>query len=128
VEREAVNDVREGIPVGDVLRVLGTGHHAVQHLDVAALADGNAAHRKENPRGDDRHGKRGPDVCGPEVAEAPDPADRPDITQVLEWKPGHACRDYRRASVAPCCVPTKVTTDGPVVRSVMGRTRKRKIS
>src|SRR5690606_12145766 len=89
VEREAVNDVREGVPVGDVLRVLRTRDDAVPHLDVAALADGYAAHREEDRRGDDHHGDRSPDVSGADVADARDHADRSGITQVLKRKSGH---------------------------------------
>ena len=43
VEDEAVDDVRKGVPVGDVLGIFRTEHHPVPELDVSALANGLAA-------------------------------------------------------------------------------------
>ena len=48
IEQEAVDDVREGVPVGNLLRILRALHDAVPELDVAALADRRAAHRVED--------------------------------------------------------------------------------
>src|SRR5205823_2084950 len=51
VEDKAVNDMRKGVPVGEVLRVLRTHHHAVPELDITAFADRHAAHRKKRDSG-----------------------------------------------------------------------------
>ena len=51
VEGEAVDDVRERVPVGQVLRVLRAVHDAVPQLDVTALADRDAAHGQQDGRG-----------------------------------------------------------------------------
>src|SRR5262245_14557988 len=47
VEKEAVNNVREGVPVADVLRVFRTLHDPVPKLDGAAFANPDSAHRME---------------------------------------------------------------------------------
>src|SRR6185503_3977254 len=44
VEGDAVDHVREGVPVGEMLRVLRAEDDSVPELDVAALADGYAPH------------------------------------------------------------------------------------
>jgi hypothetical protein len=43
-----VDDVGKGVPVGDVLGIFGAHHHSMPELDVAALADGLAAHEQEH--------------------------------------------------------------------------------
>ena len=57
IEREAVNDVREGVPVRQVLRILGACDDAVPGFDVAARADGYAAHHQERGAGCDEDGE-----------------------------------------------------------------------
>ena len=70
VESEAVNDVRERVPVGQVLRVLRAEHDAVPQLDVAALADRHSAHPEQHSRDgsdDDRCGSN--ERCGRDTRE-----------------------------------------------------------
>jgi hypothetical protein len=50
IERETVNDVREGVPIENVLRIFRTVDDTVPELDVAASADGHAAHCPKNER------------------------------------------------------------------------------
>ena len=56
VEGDTVDDVRERVPVGEMLRVLRAVDDAVPELDVATLADRDAAHGQLDDRrgGDDR--------------------------------------------------------------------------
>ena len=58
VESEAVNDVGKGVPVGEMLRILGAEDNAVPRLDVAALADWHAPHRQQNHAGEEEHRER----------------------------------------------------------------------
>ncbi len=51
VEQEAVDDVGEGVPVGDVLGVLGGEHLSLPELHIAAFADRLAAQRQQDRRG-----------------------------------------------------------------------------
>jgi hypothetical protein len=44
VEQEAVDEVRECVPVGNMLGILRTLHDAVPQLDIAAFADRRSAH------------------------------------------------------------------------------------
>jgi hypothetical protein len=66
VQTKAVDDVGQGVPVGDVLGVLRARHVAVPELDIAALAPRRPAHQqhrdrqqRQQPRADQQPGPGG---------------------------------------------------------------------
>ena len=48
VKQEAVQHMRQRVPVGDVLRIFRALHHAVPEFDIAAGADRQPAHREQD--------------------------------------------------------------------------------
>ena len=48
IKKKTVNDVREGVLVGDVLGILRALHHAVPELDITTGADRHPPHRIED--------------------------------------------------------------------------------
>ena len=92
-----MDDVRERVPVGEVLRVLRAVDDAVPQLDVAALADGHLSHRKEHDAGggDQAEGREEPrpgDRCAGVTNEVSPPA----------WERAAARSSSKHAAVARC--------------------------
>ncbi len=64
IEDEAMHNVGEGVPVGNVLRIFGTVDDAMPELDTSTFADGFTTHGEQDDGEDECEGE------GPEKARA----------------------------------------------------------
>ena len=105
-----MDDVRERVPVGDVLRVLGAVHDAVPQLDLAARAPWQPAHQpqRERRRDDDRR-RAGPSgersATWSRVRDHSRSAAPPILNRINRMRPAGR---QRRASRAGACAGTSL--------------------
>ena len=80
IEQEAVNDVRESVPIREMLGVLQSSRHACQNFHIAAFADPDVAQHAQDKSlcGDQQSGhERRPSSPDPSGRDHPIPAVEP---------------------------------------------------